>query len=118
MESVIYQDLGRIISSNEINKIMAAVHFSEPGLGSEPGIFIWQDGSRFYYSEIDERGRQSESIEKETKEEILYELYSVVTLNKAMEYASLHKSEGDFRTIMFDKQLELMKAIDDFYYAM
>ena len=114
MINIIIEDLGKIFSENEINKIMNSLHFFKPSKGNEPGIYIWKEEVLFYYSEIDERGRLTEYIEKKNEEDILYEIYSVVTLNKAIEYATLNKAENDFRKIMFDKQLELMKKIDKY----
>lgn len=60
---------------------------------------------------------ETKKISSDKCKDILYELYEHYSFNIASNYERKHRMlNQDFRIILFDKELKLLKKIDDYYY--
>lgn len=113
----VIDDLRKVMDENSIDMLMHNYHFSYGNGFYEPGIYIYEEKKKYYYIDIGDRGGVENEIESSDPEDILYRIYSTVTFNEAVRFASLKKEKNtDWRKDLFKKQLELLMGIGEKYY--
>lgn len=113
----IKSDLKKIFKEEIIEKKMCNIHFLLCNRINEPGIYIFKEKNEYCYVEIGDRGEVENVTKSLEVKKILYKVYSNITFNEAVAFSMNKRNENiDFRRLLFDKQLELLKNIDEIYY--
>lgn len=86
-------------------------------LNSSEGLCVDQDLEGFYHFKYVERGSISTDAKTKDPNDVLYWLYQSATFEDACQFELLHRTGGeDFRRVLFEKQLSLLKRIGIEYY--
>lgn len=113
----VIDDLKKVMDENSIDNLMHNFHFSYGNGFYEPGIYIYEEKEKYYYIDVGDRGGVENEIKSSNIEDILYRIYSSVTFNEAVRFASVNKEKNsDWRKVLFKRQLELLMGIGEIYY--
>ncbi|PKA14324.1 Imm63 family immunity protein [Leptospira haakeii] len=83
----------------------------------EEGLCVDRDLWGYYHFKYIERGHASTDRKTKDPNDILYWLYQSATFENACKYELINRMEKqDFRRILFEKQLSLLKSIGIEYY--
>ncbi|TGM10684.1 hypothetical protein EHQ81_18835 [Leptospira selangorensis] len=83
----------------------------------EEGLCVDKDFWGYYHFKYIERGKASTDRKTKDPNDIFYWLYQSATFENACKYELIHRIEKqDFRRILFEKQLSLLKSIGIEYY--
>ena len=117
LEEIIENDLRKIDVSLKDKKIRSVFFLSEPLGFRAPGSYLYIVNDEFHCVSIGDRGAIEAHEVYTNKTECLFRVYWFITTMISIDYASQNRTPGkDWRRIMFQKHLELLKRIGEVYF--
>lgn len=117
IEERVHNELEKVLDNEEVISALQNTHFFYGDGKYEPGSYVYEKNGIYHYVGVGDRGGIIEEIKSENMEDVLYKIYSGVTFNKATQYAMVNKKKNeDWRRLLFSKQLEILRCINEQYY--
>ena len=114
---IVKQGLEKAFDEQKVLDLLKRIHFCYGDGNYESGIYVYEEYPNYIYVDVGDRGGIQEKIETADLQIILDKLYRYLSYCIATDYAIKNRRKNvDFRRLLFEKQLELLKKINEITY--